>query len=74
MPENTSLKQLLFDDLEEIVLPGDVLVDADNRNIEAPQDPRFHIAKKMDTFLTKVADVGTFDATVELCSRIIAIH
>ena len=53
-----SLKQLLFDDLEELVLPADVLVDPANGDIEAPQDPRFQISKKMDAFVTKAADVS----------------
>ena len=53
-----SLKQLLFDDLEELVLPADVLIDPANGDIEAPQDPRFQISKKMDAFVTKAADVS----------------
>lgn len=54
-----SLKQFLFDDLEELVLPADVLIDPANSEIETPQDPRFQIAKRMDTFVTKAADVST---------------
>lgn len=53
-----SFKNLLFDDLEEIVLPADVLVDPANGDIEAPQDPRFQIKKKMDAFVTRAADVS----------------
>lgn len=53
-----SLKQLLFDDLEELVLPADVLIDPANGDIEAPQDPRFQISKRMDVFVTKAADVS----------------
>ena len=52
-----SIKQLLFDDLEEISLPADILVDGTNSGIEAPQDPRFQIAKKMDEFVQRAADV-----------------
>lgn len=51
-----SLKQLLFDDFEELVLPADILVDPANGDIEAPQDPRFQISKRMDAFVTKAAD------------------
>lgn len=51
-----SLKQFLFDDLEELVLPADVLIDPANSEIETPQDPRFQIAKRMDAFVTKAAD------------------
>lgn len=53
-----SLKQLLFDDFEELVLPADILVDPANYDIEAPQDPRFQISKTMDAFVTKAADVS----------------
>lgn len=52
-----SLKQLLFGDLEEISLPADVLVDHCNSEIEAPQDPRFQIAKRMEEFVKRSADV-----------------
>ena len=54
---NMSLKQLLFDDLEEVSLPADVLVDDKNDDVEAPQNPRFQIAKQMDEFVTRAADV-----------------
>ena len=53
-----SFKQLLFEDLEEISLPADILVDDSNGDIEAPQDPRFQIAKRMDDFINKSADVS----------------
>ncbi len=53
-----SFKQLLFGDLEEMVLPADLLVDPANGSIEAPQDPRFQILKKMDAFVTRAADVS----------------
>lgn len=53
-----SLKQLLLDDFEELVLPADVLIDPTNADIEAPQDPRFQMSKRMDAFVTKAADVS----------------
>lgn len=52
-----SIKQLLFDDLAEIVIPGDVLVDPRNSQVEVPIDPRFQIAKRMDVFVTKAGRV-----------------
>ena len=52
-----SFKQLIFDDLEEIVLPADLLVDPTNKEIEAPQDSRFQMAKRMDDFMTRATDV-----------------
>ena len=51
-------KQLLFDNLEELVLPADILIDQANGEIEAPQDPRFQISKRMDAFATKAANVS----------------
>ncbi len=53
-----SLKEFLFDDLEELVLPADILIDLANRDIEAPQDPRFQISKRMDAFVERAADVS----------------
>ena len=54
-----SFKQLLYDDLEEIVLPAHSLVDPKNSDVEAPQDPRFQIKKKMDDFVTRAANVSS---------------
>lgn len=51
-----SFKQLLYDDLEELVLPADPLLETTNGDVEAPQDPRFQMAKKMDTFVIRAAD------------------
>ena len=53
-----SIKKFLFDDFEELVLPADVLIDPANGDIEAPQDPRFQISKRMDAFVTKAANVS----------------
>ena len=52
------MKKFLFDDFEELVLPADVLIDPENGDIEAPQDPRFQISKRMDAFVTKAANVS----------------
>ena len=54
-----SSKQLLLDDFAEIVLPADILVDPANGDIEAPQDPRFQISKRMDAFVTTAANVSS---------------
>ena len=53
-----SLKQLLLDDLEELVLPADILIDSVNDATEAPQDPRFQISRRMDSFVAKAANVS----------------
>ncbi|KAI9787913.1 MAG: hypothetical protein M1835_002590 [Candelina submexicana] len=51
-----SIKQLLFDDLAETVLPADTLIDIQNGDVEVPRDPRFQIAKSMDVFITRVSE------------------
>ena len=53
-----SFKQFLLDDLREVVLPADNLVDPSNEDVEAPQDPRFQMARKMDAFIIRAADVS----------------
>lgn len=47
------MKQLLFDDLAEIVLPADVLLDERNADVELPGDPRFEMVKGMDDFASR---------------------
>lgn len=54
-----SVKELIFRDLEEIVLAGSVLVNPDNDSVEAPQNPRFEIAVRMDRFVMRVSDVSS---------------
>ena len=53
-----SLKQLLFEDLADIVLPADMLLDEKNWEVEVPNDPRFEIARRMDSFVTRAAQVS----------------
>ncbi|KAL2759451.1 hypothetical protein ACRALDRAFT_1074260 [Sodiomyces alcalophilus JCM 7366] len=50
-----SLRQLLDDDLSILVLPGSVLLDRANDEVETPQDPRFIIAERMESFRLKAA-------------------
>lgn len=54
--DRISVKRFLFDNLEEVTLPGSILVDLANENVEVPQDPRFQINTKMDTLLTRCVD------------------
>lgn len=53
----TSIKQFIYNDLEQIVLPANLLVDPANDLVEAPHDPRFQIARKMETFVLRSAEV-----------------
>ena len=54
----SSTKQMLFDELADLVLPADILLDPANHEVEVPQDPRFHMARIMDKFTTRVVQVG----------------
>ena len=56
--DRRSIKQFLFDSLGEMVLPGSILIDSANDEVEPPHDPRFQIVKKMDEFITRTADVS----------------
>lgn len=53
-----TIVKLIFDDLDELVLPADILIDPANENVEAPHDPRFLIANEMRGFALRVGDVG----------------
>jgi hypothetical protein len=56
--DRMSIKQLLYCDLEEITLPASVLVDPTSDEYEAPQHPRFQINAKMETLISRSADVS----------------
>ncbi|KAJ6051764.1 hypothetical protein N7499_011143 [Penicillium canescens] len=49
------VKDFLFDDLAELVLPASILLEANIDEVEMPSDPRFQIAQKMDGFLKRFA-------------------
>lgn len=55
---SVSIKQLLYDDLAGLVLPSSVLLQADMDETEMPSNPRFQIAKLMDGFVKRFAQVG----------------
>ncbi|KAL8700157.1 MAG: hypothetical protein Q9201_005601 [Fulgogasparrea decipioides] len=51
-----TITKLIFDDLEELVLPADILIDPANGNVEAPHDPRFQIAEEMRRLVLRIGD------------------
>ncbi|KAL8995051.1 MAG: hypothetical protein Q9169_005150 [Polycauliona sp. 2 TL-2023] len=51
-----TITTLIFDDLAELVLPADILLSPANGNVEAPQDPRFQMAREMSGFVLRVGD------------------
>lgn len=52
------LKQFLYDDLAELVLPSSVLLQANMDETEMPSNPRFQIAQMMDGFVKRITQVG----------------
>lgn len=51
------VEQFLQDDLAELVLPSSLLLRASLDEIEVPSDPRFQIAKHMNNFIYRFAQV-----------------
>ncbi|KAI9843380.1 MAG: hypothetical protein M1838_002635 [Thelocarpon superellum] len=51
--EAKSTQELLYDDLAETVLPGDILLDRNYCDVEMPGDPRFEISERMGQFVAK---------------------
>ncbi|KAK5800792.1 hypothetical protein VI817_003004 [Penicillium citrinum] len=49
------VKQFLYDDLAELVLPSSLLLQANTDEVELPSDPRFQIAQKMEGFVKRFA-------------------
>lgn len=47
------VKQFLYDDLAELVLPGSLLLEANTDEVEVPSDPRFQIAQHMEGFVKR---------------------
>jgi hypothetical protein len=56
------VKQFLYDELAELVLPSSSLLQANTDETEMPSDPRFQIARHMDAFVKRFAQpfVDTF--------------
>ncbi|KAI4096133.1 MAG: hypothetical protein LQ344_001196 [Seirophora lacunosa] len=53
---SVTITKAVHDDLEELVLPADILLDSANGDVEAPHDPRFQMAKEMRAFMVRVGD------------------
>ena len=59
-----TVKEFVTDDLEELVLPASWLLDPGNDDIEAPHDPRFQVAKKLNDFVGRAGRVNALLAKV----------
>lgn len=51
------VKQFFYDDLAELAMPFSLLLLPDNDEVEVPSDPRFQIAKHMNAFVKRAAQV-----------------
>lgn len=49
------VKEFLYDELAELVLPANILLESSTDEVEVPSDPRFQIAQKMDGFMKRFA-------------------
>lgn len=52
-----SVKEFLFADLGEMVLPAHILIDPANDMVEAPHDSRFQISQKLEAFVSRAGEV-----------------
>ncbi|GLI79937.1 N-alpha-acetyltransferase, non-catalitic subunit [Penicillium ochrochloron] len=50
-----SVRQFLYDDLAELVLPSSILLRANTDEVELPSDPRFRVAQIMEGFVKRFA-------------------
>ncbi|KAI1965877.1 N-alpha-acetyltransferase, non-catalitic subunit [Ophidiomyces ophidiicola] len=50
-----SIKQFVYEDLTDHVLPWSMLLDKRNEAVEVPSDPRYQIVKQMNAFVERVA-------------------
>ena len=64
MPGAISVKQLIVDELRDIVIPIGPLLDPKNEEIEVPTDPRFLINARMNEFISRVGQVIFNHATM----------
>ncbi|KAL1954838.1 hypothetical protein VTO42DRAFT_526 [Malbranchea cinnamomea] len=50
-----SIKQFMFDELADLVLPSSQILDGANDEVENPSDFRFQLAKQMESFIKRMA-------------------
>lgn len=52
------VKQFFYDDLAELTMPFNLLLQPENDEVEVPSDPRFQMAKHMNAFIKRAAQVN----------------
>lgn len=57
------VREFLYDELAELVLPSSLLLQANTDETEVPSDPRFQIAEHMNMFVQRFAQVGSLLCT-----------
>jgi hypothetical protein len=63
------VKQFLYDELEALVLPSSILLEASLDETEMPSDPRFQIAQLMDGFVRRFSQVYPPAPVSCLCAK-----
>lgn len=53
------VKNFIYDDLAQMVLPSSLLIDPANDLVEVPHDPRFRVARKLDAFILRAGEVSS---------------
>lgn len=64
---SVSVREFLFDELAEIILPSSILLQANMDETEMPSDPRFQIANIMDGFVKRFAHVSILGIPAAVC-------
>lgn len=62
------VKDFLYDELAELVLPSNILLEANTEDVEVPSDPRFQIAQKMNGFVKRFSQVNCFPLSFKYMS------
>lgn len=61
-----AVRNFIYDDLAQVVLPASLLIDPANDLVEVPHDPRFRVARKLDAFILRAGEVSGFEKGSDL--------
>lgn len=53
-----AVKNFIYDDLAQMVLPASLLIDPANDLVEVPHDPRFRVTRKLEAFILRAGEVS----------------
>jgi phage-related protein len=57
-PHLEKRREFFLQDLEEVVLPAHILTDRSNETVEAPQDSKFKIWRRMSELIEHLSEVN----------------